>query len=357
MQRRIPLQRRLAYGLVVLTAAVAAAELVCRVREARRGGEYRYAPLEPDPHRGSVLRPGASFQHNGRVAHINSLGMRGPEVGPRRPGVLRVLCVGGSSTYGLVIRDDDSTWPAQLGRELRARGIEAEVLNAGVPSWTLRSSQTNLEMRLYALEPDVIVVCHTFNDLVAPASNYVGDSFAEDASELWRPWRSSALLRGIGRKLDRISPEAKSDHVDPALAEAFERNLRRMVVRGRANGAVVVLTTEPHCLRPTLEASRIAKVPGLEPWYSFYCTLEYPPLLEGVERFYASTRSVARALDAPFIDLEPAIPDDPAFWGSPIHHTEAGEAVIAKHLANALVERRVLASVRRTREVEVAASD
>lgn len=341
MSRRISLRRRIAFTVVIVVVALSAAELLCRFREGPQG-DSRYAPMEPDPHRGSALRPGAHFEHDGRVATINSLGMRGPEVGAKQPGVLRVLCVGGSSTYGLLIGDDESTWPAQLDRALRERGIRAEVLNAGVPSWTLRASQTNLELRLYALRPDIIVVCHTFNDLMAPASSYVHDSFAEDASELWRPWRSSALLRAVGRRLDRLSPEPKGSRLDPDLATAFERNLRRMVTRGRALGATVVLTTEPNCLRPTLEASRAAKVPGIEPWYSFYSTLEYAPLIEGVGRFYQATRELARELGAPFVDLEPVIPDDPVFWGSPIHHSEAGERLIASHLAGELARRGLL---------------
>lgn len=356
MARRIPTHRKVAFLLVIGIFVVLATEGVCRFREARRGGEYRYVPLEPDPHRGSVLRPGR-FEHKGRVAFINSLGMRGPEVGPKQAGVLRVLCVGGSSTYGLLIKDDESTWPAQLDRRLREMGIRAEVLNAGVPSWTLRSSQTNLELRLYSLEPDVMIVCHTFNDLVAPASNYVHDSFAEDASELWRPWRSSALLRTLGRQVDRLSPETKAARFDPALAEAFERNLRRMIVRGRKHGAEVVSTTEPSCLRPTLERCRADQIPGFEAWYSFYNTLEYEPLMQGVARFYRSTREVADEFGAPFIDLEPVVPDDGRFWGSPIHHSEEGERLIARHLASVLVERRLLASRDRARGTEVAARE
>lgn len=342
MRRRVPRHRRLAYSLALVVVTLLAGELVCRAREGPI--ESRYAPMEADPYRGAVLTPGARFQFDGRSSTINSLGMRGPEGGPKRPGVVRILCVGGSSTYGLFIADDASTWPARLEQALRTRGVETEVLNAGVPSWTARSSQTNLDLRLYDLRPDVIVVCHLFNDLVIdPRSTYFRDSFVEDASELWRPARLSALMRTLDRKLHRVQgAEAKATLLAPGREEAFTRNLRRMVERSREHGAVVVLTTEPSCLRPTHAASAADRVPGLEPWLQHYSTLEYDALLAGSGRFRTAIRDVATELDAPFVDLEPIVPDDVRYWRSPIHHSELGEQVVAEHLAAELLRREVI---------------
>jgi hypothetical protein len=183
-------------------------------------------------------------------------------------------------------------------------------------------------------------VCHTFNDLVACAEggSYVADSFVEDGGALWRPYRSSALWRVAAQRLDRTVARPKATAVAPEWSAAYARNLRRMVLRGRERGAAVVLVTEPHCLRPTLAASVGESVPGLGPWYRDYSTLEYAALLAGVKKFHEESRAVATELSAPFVDLEPVMPDHLALWRSPIHHSEAGEAVVADHLARELEE-------------------
>jgi hypothetical protein len=128
-RKRLPLSRKVMFALVPLVASFGFAELLCRGREAMASSGY--SPLEPDASCGVVLVPGARYERDGRVASINALGMRSPDVGPRRAGVQRILCVGASSTYGLFVQDNASTWPSQLEQRLRARGRAVEVLNAG----------------------------------------------------------------------------------------------------------------------------------------------------------------------------------------------------------------------------------
>src|SRR6185295_13953410 len=63
---------------------------------------------------------------------INSLGLRGPEIGRTPPAdITRVLAVGDSQTFGFYL-ENDQTWPARLEARLRADGSEVEVVNAGV---------------------------------------------------------------------------------------------------------------------------------------------------------------------------------------------------------------------------------
>jgi hypothetical protein len=61
---------------------------------------------------------------------VNSLGFRTHEFAvPKPPGLLRVVCIGGSTT--VAGRTNDETYPAHLERMLRARhpGLTIEVLN------------------------------------------------------------------------------------------------------------------------------------------------------------------------------------------------------------------------------------
>jgi hypothetical protein len=110
----------------------------------------------PDRDLGFRLAPGVTGR--GRVV-TSSLGLRDREVPLRKPsGVLRILALGDSFTYGMTERA--ATWPAQLETRLRQRfpGREIEVLNAGVPCYSTYQELAYLQRSLLQLDPDVVVL-------------------------------------------------------------------------------------------------------------------------------------------------------------------------------------------------------
>jgi hypothetical protein len=94
----------------------------------------------------------------------NSMGFRGSrEFGPKPPGVVRLLLLGDSMTYGLGV-NDDQTFACHLERNLREGQIPAEVVNSGCPG-----KGTDYELKLFQtrgvkLHPDVTVLCFFYND-------------------------------------------------------------------------------------------------------------------------------------------------------------------------------------------------
>jgi len=92
-------------------------------------------------------------------------GLRSPRVARVKRG-FRVLALGDSCTFGVGVEDGE-TWPARLSRLLRAEGIDAEVINAGVPGYTAFQGKRFLETRGLALEPDLVLVPFGFNDIDA----------------------------------------------------------------------------------------------------------------------------------------------------------------------------------------------
>jgi hypothetical protein len=68
--------------------------------------------IEPLPYFLYVNKPGSSLE--GKV-QINSLGHRGPEISEEPPvGTLRILAIGGSTTYGWLLKDYRDAWPSLL---------------------------------------------------------------------------------------------------------------------------------------------------------------------------------------------------------------------------------------------------
>jgi lysophospholipase L1-like esterase len=152
-----------ALGLLFAAAVLLALEGWFSLTERRP--KYRYSPAL-----GYELVPG----YRGRQETVNLEGLRGPEIGPRRPGSLRILAMGESTTWGHMVRDDE-TWPALLEQRLRqATGRDVEVLNGGVSGWGLEQIVLALEegyLRRFA--PDQVIVFAGWNNPVLEGNGQV----------------------------------------------------------------------------------------------------------------------------------------------------------------------------------------
>jgi lysophospholipase L1-like esterase len=280
------------------------------------------------PFLGYVLNPGQGTDE------VNALGLRGAPVEARKPdGVVRILCLGGSTTFGAGVEADEA-YPARLQARLDARapaGVRYEVLNCGVPGYTSIDSLINLELRLLALQPDAVIVYHGVND----ARLIQGREYRGDYSHVRHGWRDPrAQLGGLERWLianvrcwawargisgqglaamslpslvfvddsDRllVPPEPE---VNQAGVQDFLRNLRHIVAIARANGVEACLTTfatrEP-------EDERMAT------------------LRRCIDAMNDGIVALAAEVDAPLLDLRSAIGDQPDLFWDFVHCNAAG---------------------------------
>ncbi len=236
------------------------------------------------PHPYVTFVPRKSWQTpQGRklVAHHNSLGFRGAETTWKKPeGRFRIVCLGGSSTYGYTTTNDEATYPVRLEQNLRKGrpDLDLEVINCGAPGFTSFESMSLLASRAIALEPDVVIVYHGLND--AQGSLYRSKAKPEAPVQVdnthyrnnWVVSSPSALERGLTRsraymvlrryftdyalRQKQLNAALVVDH-DPSNKKMFanpnpsavgfanfERNLRSIVGIAEAHGARVVLATQ-----------------------------------------------------------------------------------------------------------------
>ena len=162
----LPPLRRLLARLLLLGISVAVgllvAELAVRFVRPQPVMLVSRGLYAPDPPRRYRLQPGFEGSITNRVEFatriaINRQGLRGPEIGPKRPGTLRVLVLGDSFAFGVGAQQEE-TYPAQLQRTLRSRGIRAEVLNAGAPGFGVPDEVAWFQRWGWTLEPDVVLV-------------------------------------------------------------------------------------------------------------------------------------------------------------------------------------------------------
>jgi hypothetical protein len=89
---------------------------------------------------------------------LNSLGLRGPEIGPPRTGEKRILVLGDSHVFGLGVKADE-TLSAALERQLRAQlGIPVVCANGGIPGNGTVELLRDLKRHQPAFQPDLTVL-------------------------------------------------------------------------------------------------------------------------------------------------------------------------------------------------------
>lgn len=224
-----------------------------------------------EPAEGELFRPRPGVYPPEYVSgfRINSLGFRGGEFAGKEGGRLRILALGDSTVFGLMVGEEEA-WPALLEERLN-EGVDewVEVLNLGRVATSSHGTRIDVERYAGGLEPDAMIVS------VGWWNDY--QLFHEDAGltereavevELFRegweaansPWMMLRLYR-IGR-LWMTRNKALEDARETAgwIAEGrfsegageeprrvpvgqFRENLGAMIDWGREHGVAVFVTT------------------------------------------------------------------------------------------------------------------
>ncbi len=182
--------------------------------------------------------PGAfisfTLNHQLHEVRINSRGYRTREFAvPKLPGVVRVACVGASTTFQGF--SNEETYPALLEARLRALrpDLSIEVLNLGV-SGTLSDFWLPRLPRLFELEPDVVVQYNAVNDLI------------QEHLPAWaaaHPRRAALHRRFL--LWDRLVPLPAAHFQAPSLATLAHQLALRDACRDRGAGYVTATFSAP----------------------------------------------------------------------------------------------------------------
>jgi len=262
--------------------------------DSRRKGWRSF--YRPHPYRAYELVPGrkADPPH----CSTNNLGLRGRDLSPQKPPrTVRIVCMGGSTTYGDGAATDTHTYPALLEGFLRVhykdRPFRIEVLNAGVDAYESLQVLIYFESKVLDWRPDIVLFQTGINDtlFIAACKRFASDYV--HARKLFAPppplwWERSPFLtllfaryttagnpyrpndirgmepfiwkRGaIGRPTKEESEaRLRSDRFRP-----YVRNLRNLIYVARGNGVIPVLLTLPYSPRETLLSRFVERADSL----------------------------------------------------------------------------------------------
>lgn len=351
----------LAGVIAVITCGALGAELAARYYERHRHRPPDYFPSIYYPHR--RLRYGLvpNLDYYGWF-RINSLGFRGREMSAQKPpGVLRVVCLGGSTTF------DTGTvgappWPEVLESELRQRlgTTSVEVFNLGIGGATSLDSLIDLQTRALAFNPDLVVLYQSHNDLVysIPPVHPVHSTLfpLEDrprsSFERWLTLHSLLYAKSEERVVSRVtaavgllktavtlgrSPEAPGEDRDHAMERglrAFEANVTSIAAIARANRIPLALVKAVVPFRQSGQSGgECAVCDALPGTYG----LEPEKLHAILDRYdQVLTRAAGGGAGVFYVSTDGFVPNEDRFYTDPVHFGPEGSLRMGTQLGGAL---------------------
>jgi hypothetical protein len=265
MRRRRSRKRAATIGIAV--AVLIAVELIARLagapefpqsRQFVNAPEWRYPEyIARDAELFWRYRPNQvitdDFFAPGRYT-INAFGLRNPGVELTKPdGVIRVLCLGGSTTFGWGV-DDGMEYPRQLEsrlHDLDPQRRQWQVVNAGVTNYSTFQGLRLAQRLIPEWQPDIVLFNFAWGDL-QPAGGGVPDREIIMPSPLALRAENLLMHSAAAQHVMAWARDAASDDErTPAHtvwrvdATNFIANAEKMLLLARGSGARAIWVTSP----------------------------------------------------------------------------------------------------------------
>jgi hypothetical protein len=152
------------------------AEVALRVA----GAHYEASTFQAERERGYSLRPnseGWNTQEADVYIKINSDGLRDHERPIQRPArTLRIAVLGSSDVDGREVpleQTFEAVLAEELDRALESRGWQADVLNFGVPGYTLSQEYLTLQNHVWKYRPQVVILLFNAVNVLKSSREFV----------------------------------------------------------------------------------------------------------------------------------------------------------------------------------------
>lgn len=199
-----------------------------------------------------VLKPGSEVMAGESRVRINSLGFRGSEISRDKGEAYRIVALGESTTFGHTWLATNRPWPAVLEERIRAElrcDAPIEVVNAGVPGWTLANQIHRLDADILPLHPDLIIAYHGYNGFEYLFEELPGMVVEQAPAAVERPSRLLAhaenllVQRRFLRRYDRARERVKSVPTVDIEGSEYARLYRDLATRLNARRIALAVAT------------------------------------------------------------------------------------------------------------------
>jgi lysophospholipase L1-like esterase len=339
----LSLPKKVGFSLIVFCVLLLLVELVLRLAGAtfypqaitltqEAGQEIAEVELPADGEVHWVVKPNTL---QGTPLAVNSHGMRGPEVSVNKlPGMIRILCLGDSCTFGA---RSERPYPALLEELCRERfGEKIEVLNGAVPGHAAHQGLAMLE-RYLKFSPDIVTLYFGWNDHWRRTPALTGPQLtrppATDRVVLlrglrlaYRHWRARAAVLKEEEVVEMTDTQLR---LPPMHYRAM---LDEFAVLGERHGFDVVYLTAPSAF--TSENLRWIVDPKERRWAA-----RPEEVIELHDHYNDISREMAAQWDATLVDLVDIFdnrPEEALLHWDGIHLSQRGHALAARSLFTAI---------------------
>jgi lysophospholipase L1-like esterase len=297
------------------------------------------------------------------------------ESGSKPSGTVRILCVGGSATFGLFQNAED-TWWGQMGRQLQAKGLKVQVAGWGQDRQGIVASTPIAAALMEEWLPDVVIVNFGFDDVVGqPLEFRYQPEKARGLPGAGRTagWKQAILkvsqIARMGRRIARSNeaaaiqdkigrtdywkktftdmrkqvnttattalPERDATH-DPLLE--FMDGWKVMQDLCQRYGAALIVTGEPSLHDSTNNLSQQENLTALIPIKAAggpeaKAVRPDPAWVERqMSRYADAAESFAKSASLPWLNLNGRVPRDLEHFFGDVILTDKGAAVMAQEL-------------------------
>lgn len=282
---------------------------------------------------------------------INGSGFRGADFAPTKaPGVVRVLTLGSSSTFGYY-NPDDATYPVLMERALNAAcggTPRFEVINFAVPHATAEKVAAMFLAEGVALAPDAVTFYEGRNDstLAADRGGPVERAYAVATRRLLLVALVDQLL--VGERVSLTDPTLKFEPYAAERSGVFLGHVARILDAARARKIVFVAANQqatsrsplPHDQEDRLKlkgvtyAQETGEIRRRLDRGERVSSFEYSLLVH--QRLMQDLRQWAERERLPFVDVIDALDQDRHLLLSWVHLHPDANRVIATRFAEAL---------------------
>jgi len=301
----------------------------------RKGGYYQshYSQAHVSPYWTAVPGSGRMLVSPKEFSYprsYNALGHSGSDwVLEKDSGTVRIITLGDSFTEGDGA-PADSSYPAQLERLLIERGIRAEVLNAGMCGSDPFFNLKDLEERLMAYQPDIVLQAVTDNDLLfdliirGGKERFLPDgSVAFSKAPWWEPFYAMSHVARIffhaaGRNIDSPSSLYSKDILSEKVNIHLDEIATRLNRLSEDNGFRSVMFTFP--IDSDFITPYEADHSAFKQRVSRFGNLSFVDLAPCYERW----------------SVEHGSPGESLYWRNDGHHNPEGYGMMANCIANSV---------------------
>jgi lysophospholipase L1-like esterase len=293
-----------------------------------------------------LLRPSAVIEGSKARIVSNSLGLRSPEISVTPvDGVYRIAVVGASTVMGAFAARNEDTFPYLLKDALIERnpGSRFEVVNAGIPGYSLSKQRKLVENVIAGLHPHLIILYPGFIDISGyckeTTSELAGTPVARPLPQLKMPqWLSSIdlLLKNTVVLRDAPAKQPNQKTLDDIDTQSYDEDLDKLLQAIQGRDIDLLVMTVARAYRRDMPESEQMHLSQMARYYNECFDLT---ALHDVADFHNQIiAEQAQSRDAPVFRTDRIIPGGAEYFGDANHFSPRGEQSVADALANFVFE-------------------